>query len=162
MASEGEFDSLLPSFEELPGGVGEAQEPRDAAPSVGDGRGSVDSAVGADPDDGNDAPTPRMELDKLGKTDGHRNVDLRSDVSVSEEQGGAAGFPQHSIDFVYEVFLGLKKLLMMTHFAPRDIFAEVSFLHFASQANGNSGQVTHADLSVAAMVTRHVACFGRD
>ena len=32
-----------------------------------------------------DAPTPRMELDKLGKTNGHRNVDLRSNVLTSKE-----------------------------------------------------------------------------
>ena len=74
---EGEINSLLPSFKGLLGGAREAQESQNAAPSVGDGSGSVGGAVGRpDPDDCNDAPTPQMVLDKLGKTNGYRNVDL--------------------------------------------------------------------------------------
>ena len=65
-----------------------------------------------------------------------------------------------------------------SHFAPRDIFAEIPFLlrfvitlHLSKvglsfvlllRLMENSEQVTYADLSVAARVTRRVACFGRD
>ncbi len=74
-ASVEEVDDPLPSFEELLGGNGDAQDPHHAGSCLDHGSGRADGAVGhPNPPSCDNAPTPGAKGggDKRGETDGRK------------------------------------------------------------------------------------------